>query len=574
MTTNRRFCTALTLAIMAGALAAASASALTVKVEGSTRTDNDQHGGPEYALVGYEFTITDPEGATDALRIEAVRGPGSKDLDAIRISDPGVAITADPLCTPQSDGAVVCAQPHRDLPVTLSATGSIDLGAGNDSVVLSAFYTWPRQWQVAGGDGDDAIQAAQASNNDLKVNWVGGPGADSADGSAVTVDYTDRATPVSVTVGQGADDGAEGEGDNVGAEVYAVLGGAGNDVIRRTDGKMTLTGSVGKMILDGGLGDDTVSTDLYGSFLRGGPEFTRLQGVTDNNTLRGGPEADQLNGGFGTDDMDGGAGNDLLVSNGRGPVQGGAGDDRMTSTPGNAAQVLDGGPGSDEFYSYPQDASMSISLDGVANDGLAGEGDIVLGVESVEIDFGTLIGSDDPETLVARRGSVYGLGGSDTVRGGKVVDGGRGRDTIGISASGASIAARDGEADTINCRFDVGAPVPAKALVRDRTDKVAGCYPEAQVRFASPPVKRVLRAVLACPAGAASCSGTAYLKDKQLRIVASASFVRIPAGTERTIVLTRRRASAWTRAVVRSQSPWTPGESHVMPWRPKVRPTL
>lgn len=570
MNTRNRSLLVLALALLCWVLAATSASALTVKVDAGSRTDNDQHGGPEYARVGYEFTITDPEGVADAVRIEAIGA------DAIRISDPGVAITADPLCAPQSDGAVVCRQPHPDLPVTLSATGTIDLGAGNDSVVLSPVYTWPRPWHVSGGDGDDAIRAAASSSNDLKVDWVGGPGADSADGSAVTVDYTDRTTPVHVTVGQGADDGADGEGDTVGGEVFAVLGSAGNDVIRRTGAEMTLTGSVGRMLLDGGLGDDTVSTDRYGSILRGGPEYTRLQGVTDNNTLRGGPEADELQGGFGTDDMDGGAGDDFLVSNGRGPVQGGAGDDRMMSAPGSAAQVLDGGPGFDHFssFNYLREASMSISLDGVANDGIAGEGDNLLGVESVEIDYGTLIGSDGPDTLVARRGSVYGLGGSDTVRGGVVADGGSGSDTIGMSAPGASIAARDGEADTINCRFDVGRPVPAKALVRDRADKVAGCYPEAQVRLASPPVKRVLRAVLTCPAGAASCSGTAYLKDKQLRIVASADFAHIAPGTERTIVLTRRRASAWVRAVVRARSPWTPGESHVTPWYPKVRPTL
>jgi len=574
MTVKRRSLSILVLALAAWALAAASASALMVKVDAGTRTDNDQHGGPEYARVWYGFTITDPEGIADTLRIEAVRSPGSQQLDAIRISDPGVTITADPLCVPQSDGAVVCAEPHRDLPVTLSATGTIDLGAGNDSVVLTPFYTWPGQWQVSGGEGDDAIQAAASSSNDLKVNWVGGPGADSADGSAVTVDYTDRTTPVHVTVGQGADDGAEGEGDNVGAEVRAVLGGAGNDVIRRTDGKMALTGSVGEMILDGGLGDDTVSTDRYGSILRGGPEFTRLEGGTDNNTLRGGPEADQLRAGFGTDDMDGGTGNDLLSSNGRGPVRGGSGDDEVNSTAGNGAQVLDGGPGFDRFYSSSGDASMSISLDGVANDGNAGEGDNVLGFESVEIEFGSLIGSDGPDVLRARRGSVFGGGGDDTVAGSTVVDGGSGRDTIGILGPEASISARDGEADTINCRFDVGPPVPAKALARDKVDKVAGCYPEAQVRFASPPVKRVLRAVLACPAGAASCSGTAYLKDKQLRVVASAAFVHIAPGTERTIVLRRSRTSAWTRAVVRSQSPWTAGESHVMPWHPKVRPTL
>jgi Ca2+-binding RTX toxin-like protein len=133
------------------------------------------------------------------------------------------------------------------------AADRLDGGAGDDS--------------LAGGDGGDV--------------YVGGDGEDSV------TDYAGRAFPVNVTLDDVADDGGDGEGDNVGSDVEDVTGGSAAD---------TLIGNSADNELDGGGGDDAIA------------------GGDGNDGVNGGAGRDTIDGGSGRDDLVGGAGADTLKS--------------------------------------------------------------------------------------------------------------------------------------------------------------------------------------------------------------------------------------------------------------------
>src|SRR5206468_2648379 len=119
-------------------------------------------------------------------------------------------------------------------------TASID-GAAND-----------------GGDSDlDPISLrrdgiASDVENILGGSVAGGGGTGTADESSSLVSVT--STPNGV-----ADDGASGEGDNVGGDVESATGGSDDDVLSGNGGNGTLSGGSGNDLLDGGAGADVMS---------------------------------------------------------------------------------------------------------------------------------------------------------------------------------------------------------------------------------------------------------------------------------------------------------------------------
>jgi Ca2+-binding RTX toxin-like protein len=145
-------------------------------------------------------------------------------------------------------------------------------GAGDDLLIDSGGDSAPDR--LDGGDGDDAMAAGAGPDT-----YIGGDGED-----AVT-DYAGRTFAVRVTLDGLADDGAAGEGDNVGSDIEDVTGGAAAD---------TLVGNGADNELAGGGGDDVIS------------------GADGNDGLAGGPGRDTIDGGGGRDDLEGGAGGDTL----------------------------------------------------------------------------------------------------------------------------------------------------------------------------------------------------------------------------------------------------------------------
>jgi Ca2+-binding RTX toxin-like protein len=164
-------------------------------------------------------------------------------------------------------------------------------------------------------------------------------------------------------------------------------------------------GSVTKgMVVNCGGGNDVVSTSAT---------------VTMNQTLNGGAGNDNLRGGAGSDALNGGDGNDYLDGGSRG-------------------DILSGGSGSDTAQYKSRTKNLVIKIDGLANDGQAGEGDNVMP------DVEHVIGGSGNDLIVgsALRNRLFGGRGNDTLMGGggddslygeagvDLLDGGKGVNTL------------------------------------------------------------------------------------------------------------------------------------------------
>lgn len=283
--------------------------------------------------------------------------------------------------------------------------------------------------------------------------------------------------PSRVVVELGAGDDGVGFSSTMPAIPVEVYGGEGKDRLKGYGAT--------NAYLDGGAGNDT------------------LEGWLTDETLIGGPGDDEIQGSGGADHIEGGDGNDLL---------------KPDTYKDPAPDYVDGGNGIDtvDDWTIPDASShppVSVTMDGIANDGRPGEGDNVINVEKIESRVsGTLSGGDgDDEFRVwanidEGNSTVFGNGGNDkltlgdyqdTVDGGPgndvinagfgndTVTGGPGQDTIFADATTATcgwysytckipfgndtVYARDGEADQIDC--GVGTDV---AYV-DAIDTVANC---------------------------------------------------------------------------------------------------
>jgi diguanylate cyclase (GGDEF)-like protein len=130
-------------------------------------------------------------------------------------------------------------------------------------------------------------------------------------------------------------------------------------------------------------------------------------------TLHGGPGNDQLYGGGGKDLLDGGDGNDLLGG-------------------GYGGDTIRGGPGTDTVtYTYFKDP-VAVSLDGVANDGIAHDGSNVAG------DVENILGGPGNDLLSGNAAA-------------NVIDGGGGRDIVRGNGGGDTIRVRDNTPDQVFC---------------------------------------------------------------------------------------------------------------------------
>lgn len=198
-----------------------------------------------------------------------------------------------------------------------------------------------------------------------------------------------------------------------------LTGTAGPDVICAGDGNDLVYGLGGDDVLIGGFGDDT------------------LIGGTGRDTLIGDAGFDFLEGDGGADTMYGGPGDDTFHAT-------------RTSAAGDVADgtdVMIGGDGSDTADYSRRTTTVTVTLDGVANDGAAGEKDSV-GVfqwqtttspDVENVNGGSagdvITGSSANNVLVGYKGidRIRGLGGNDTIdvldhAAGDSADGGDGQD--------------------------------------------------------------------------------------------------------------------------------------------------
>ena len=225
--------------------------------------------------------------------------------------------------------------------------------------------------------------------------------------------------------------------------VLLVRGGEGADAIdvRADGGAMTVTvngarrdyaaGEIVRIVIEALAGDDvvTVGPGVGAVLVDGGDGNDRIVGGAGDDTLRGGNGNDTLSGGAGADVLSGGDGNDML--------DGGAG-----------ADTLRGGTGIDTADYSRRKARLRISLDRRADDGQAGEKDLVY--EDVENVIG---GAGNDVIIGSRQGNrLDGGAGNDTLIGGAGDDtlvGGSGRDVLRGDDGDDVLLAADAERDTL-----------------------------------------------------------------------------------------------------------------------------
>jgi hemolysin type calcium-binding protein len=266
-------------------------------------------------------------------------------------------------------------------PAAVLALATLALGGAADAAHAGTVSGRPAQFTAAAGE-----------RNDLTVDA----------GSGGQVQFSDAAAPVSpglwcvpFPLGQAL---CDPDGDP-----------------RVTDG--------GGVSVDLGDGDDRASIRwIPGTDTR--PGAIRVAGGSGNDHIE--------NSANGVIRFDGGDGNDTLVT---GPTAGayllgGAGADLVASSAGCCAIAS---------YTDHDRTGVRVTLDGKANDGVAGEGD--------DVRTSGVIGSLGPDVITgdARADSLTGFGGAD------VLDGGGGDDSIDATLQDAQAADGPDGPDTVTC---------------------------------------------------------------------------------------------------------------------------
>jgi Ca2+-binding RTX toxin-like protein len=212
-----------------------------------------------------------------------------------------------------------------------------------------------------------------------------------------------------------------------------------------------------------GDGDDRLGYNfnaVAGSFVRGGDGNDDIQGGTGSDSIDGEGGDDSVQGGGAEDAVSGGPGNDVIgnfTDAGNDTMNGGDGNDRIVAFRDTGADVYSGGAGTDLMDYIARDEPVSVSLDDVANDGAAGEGD------NARSDLENIRGGNAGDVLVGDSGRnlLEGVGGDDTLRGGTppskagifgvkvddTLDGGVGRDVLKGEGGADVLLARDAEDD-------------------------------------------------------------------------------------------------------------------------------
>jgi Ca2+-binding RTX toxin-like protein len=481
-TPRRRGCA---LAIIASALAllafAPGAFAATLSVDGSGNVVFAAGAG-ETNMVAFDQVDADTVEVTQAV----------SQGDDSTVTPDGTNCVTDTVGAPGDDNTFTCD----------NATGNVIATAldGNDVLDASGQYTGnggltDKTANFDGGDGDDGLNGGFAAdvihggNGDDTLFGESGPGSGGAD--QLFGDAGDD-----FLAGGPGDDAMDGGAGNDG-----LAGGPGNDTMNGGDGNdQDMLGGPGNDTMNGGAGDDTMYGDCNGGCGAGSPGNDTMDGGDGSDQVRGeqgddvvnggagndgdvagGPGTDTVNGGDGSDNyvaggpgndtVDGGAGDDYVVgdcggyrscgngTDGNDVVRGGAGDDYTDADGGTDSIDLGTGVGDQIWYPdriqvcdpscHQVTYSVSVTLDGVANDGGPGENDNVVNAEDINV-YDACCGTPPAPgnaTLVGDAGanSIQGAAGDDTI------DGGAGNDFLYGNDGNDTINANDGFADRVSC---------------------------------------------------------------------------------------------------------------------------
>ncbi len=429
-----------------------SGSAFADSLDGSAGADTLDGSGGDDALRGMAGADTLEGGAgEDRVRYDDGRTAGvTVDLTAGTGGDTGETATGFEDAT-GSDG--------DDRLVGTTSVNQLDGGAGNDTLVGGAGGD-----SLTGGPGSDSVDYADGRTSGVSVDLATGSGGDA--GETLTSVERVLGTDFDDTLrGDGGANGFDARGGNDvvvpgGGDDGQVLGGAGVDTIRYDDGRTSgVSVDLGSLTgVDGGAGDGSeqavgfehvVGSDAADT-LTGGAGDETLEGLGGDDHLNGAGGSDTLDGGAGADTLDGGADPDTLI--------GGVGADTLIG--GAGTDALSGGDGADTASYAERATPVTVTLDGLANDGGAGEND------AVAADIENATGGDGNDTLTGNPGANVLTGGA----GDDTLDGQSGPDEIHAGAGNDTVQARDGEADLVDCGDG-----PADNAATEAMDTRIGC---------------------------------------------------------------------------------------------------
>lgn len=258
----------------------------------------------------------------------SIVGPDPADL--LHVTDQSAPLTAGPGCVSVNPNEATCLIPFFEVDFV---EARLRLGDMDDRIVEDICGDLATV-SISGGPGADHLSAGTQ-----QAVLYGGPGPDvmeapagtCSDGGSAIVTYGGRTEAVFASLDGQANDGESGEGDLIGAGVFWIVGGFGNDVLR---------GGLRGDQLEGRGGSDLIIG-------RGGSDF--LLGQGGNDRVSGGKGVDSVSGGVGDDVVEGNQASDseVLGGPGRDIVDGGLGDDRLGATGG--PDVVRGGPGNDRI---------------------------------------------------------------------------------------------------------------------------------------------------------------------------------------------------------------------------------
>jgi hypothetical protein len=244
---------------------------------------------------------------------------------------------------------------------------TIDGGAGNDNPLTGnggddVIRGGIGSDLLTGDDGNDYLDGGAGDDYLEGVSWVeeavthgrdtyvGGGGSD-------RLTYEGRTEDLSLSPDGVANDGAPGEGDNIGSDIATIVGGHGSDVMTGNAGANAFVGGEGNDVLTGGPGDDQ---------LAGGPGADRLSGDAGQDVLGGDSGDDLLVGGEGIDRFWGDDTGACLA------YSCSSGQDRIEARDGNREQINCGagtdlaiGDAFDLTYDNVYSADQCESLDGI-----------------------------------------------------------------------------------------------------------------------------------------------------------------------------------------------------------------
>jgi len=298
----------------------------------------------------------------------------------------------------------------------------LDGQGGNDTLIATGGAD-----TLLGGDGNDVMLGGTGNDS-----FTGGAGVDQ-------VSYADHTADVTVSIDALANDGQAGEADSIALDVENLLGGPGNDALIGSAFANDLNGgSAGNDTLVGGSGSDTYAGGSGGDTVSYA-EHTSDVSATIDGTANDGAAGELENIPNDVENLTGGSGNDTLLGT-------------------TSANVFVGGGGTDTVSYADHSADTSLSIDGVANDGSAGE------LDNIQVDVENLIGGSGTDTMTGSavanvlnagaggNDTMNGLAGNDTLIGGSgndTFDAGDGADTM-TGGAGDDVFAGGNGTDTVS----------------------------------------------------------------------------------------------------------------------------